>query len=176
MGIISGLNVCPEPPQIRLVFSWGVAGRPASEKPTQRLHGPQVGLHLQVGTLVFAIIECDLLTLESDGKDFVPCIQGQTFFALSLIHSCRHIFEVVRPPRIAAALTDAYGVVVKVKLNECSDSRIIWHSAAQNGERHIVDRLASAEVRLRNTVQRIFADLVLQRGAVQVCNAVETVA
>ena len=78
MGIISGLNVCPEPPQIRLVFSWGVAGRPASEKPTQRLHGPQVGLHLQVGTLVFAIIECDLLTLESDGKDFVPCIQGQT--------------------------------------------------------------------------------------------------
>lgn len=23
-------------------------------------------------------------TLESDGKDFVPCIQGQTFFALSL--------------------------------------------------------------------------------------------
>ena len=76
----------------------------------------------------------------------------------------------------AIALTDAYGVVVKVKLNECSDSRIIWHSAAQNGERHIVDRLASAEVRLRNTVQRIFSDLVLQRGAVQVCDAVEAVA
>lgn len=76
----------------------------------------------------------------------MPGVQGQTFFALRFVHGRRHIFEVVRPPSIVAALTDADGVVVEVKLNKRSDSRIIWHGAAQNGERHIVDRLASTEV------------------------------
>ena len=54
--------------QNRLKFglcSPGGAGRPASEKPTQRLHGPQVGLHLQVGTLVFALI---ISVCESSGN------------------------------------------------------------------------------------------------------------
>ena len=146
MGIISGLNVSPKPSQIRLVFSWRVAGRPVSEKPTRGLHGSHSGLHLQVGTLVFTLIEYDLFALERGGKDFVPGIQGQTFFALCFVRGRRHILEVVRPPSIVAALTDADGVVVKVKLNDCGDSRIIRHGIAQNGERHIVDRLASAEV------------------------------
>ena len=86
MGVISGLNACPKPPQIRLVFSQCFVGRPVSEKPTQGLHGSHGGLHLQVGTLVFALIECDLLAFESGGKDFVPGIQGQTFFALRSVH------------------------------------------------------------------------------------------
>ena len=86
MGVISGLNACPKPPQIRLVFSWRVAGRPASEKPTQGLHGSHSGLHLQVGALVFALIECDLLALERGGEDFMSGVQGQTFFALRFIH------------------------------------------------------------------------------------------
>lgn len=146
MGIISGLNVCSKLPQIRLVFSWRVAGRPASEKPTRGLHGSHSGLHLQVRTLVFALIKRDLFALERGDKNFVPGVQGQTFFALRFVHGRRHIFEVVRPPSIVAALTDADGVVVEVKLNKRSDSRIIWHGAAQNGERHIVDRLASTEV------------------------------
>ena len=103
-------------------------------------------------------------------------VQGQAFFALGLIHCRRHIFEVVRPPRIVAALADANGVVVEVKLNERGDPRIIRHGVAQNGERHVVDRLASAEVALRNTVQRVFPDLVFQSGAVQVGDTVEAVA
>lgn len=86
MGVNSALNACPKPTQIRLVFSWRVAGRPASEKPTRGLHGSHSALQLQVGTLVFALIECDLLTLESGGEDFVPGVQGQTFLALRFIH------------------------------------------------------------------------------------------
>ena len=75
MGIISGLNVCPKPPQIRLVSTLWVAGRPASEKPTQGLHGPHSGLHLQVGTLVFTLVEGDLFALEGGGEDFVSGVQ-----------------------------------------------------------------------------------------------------
>ena len=86
MGICVRLNVCPKPPQIRLVFSQWVVGRPASEKPTQGLHGSHGGLHLQVGTLVFVLIKGDLLTLESGGEDFVPGIQGRTFLALCFPH------------------------------------------------------------------------------------------
>lgn len=86
MGVIAALNVCLNPPQIRLVFSWRVAGRPALEKPTQGLHGSNGGLHLQVGTLVFTLIECDLFAFEGGGKDFVPGVQGQTFFALRFVH------------------------------------------------------------------------------------------
>lgn len=86
MGVITRLNVCPKPPQIRFVFSLRVAGLPALEKPTQGLHGSHGGLHLQVGTLVFALIKCDLLALERGGKDFVPGVQGQTFFALRFVH------------------------------------------------------------------------------------------
>ena len=76
MGVITGLNVCPKPPQIRFELSHRVAGRPALEKPTQGLHGAHGGLHLQVGTLVFTLIECDLFAIESGGKDFVPGVQG----------------------------------------------------------------------------------------------------
>ena len=123
-----------------------VAGLPASEKPTQGLHGFHGGLHLQGGTLVFTLVECDFLAFECGGKDLVSGVQGQAFFALGLIHCRRHIFEVVRPPRIVAALADANGVVVEVKLNERGDPRIIRHGVAQNRERHVVDRLASTEV------------------------------
>lgn len=87
MGVIAALNACPKPPQIRLVFSQWVVGRPASEKPTRGLHGSHGGLHLQVGTLVFALIKGDLLTIESGGEDFVPGVQGQTFLALRFVHS-----------------------------------------------------------------------------------------
>ena len=86
MGVIARLNVCPKPPQIRLVFSQRVAGCPAPKKPTQGLHGAHGGLHLQVGTLVFALIKRDLFALERGSKDFVPGVQGQTFFALRFVH------------------------------------------------------------------------------------------
>ncbi len=86
MGIIVGLNVCSKPPQIRLVTTLWVVVRPASEKPTQGVHGSHGGLHLQTGALVFALIECDLFAFESGSKDFLPGVQGQTFFALRFVH------------------------------------------------------------------------------------------
>ena len=75
MGVNSDLNVCPKPPQIWLERSLWVAVRPALEKPTQGLHGPHSGLHLQVGTLVFTLVEGDLFALEGGGEDFVSGVQ-----------------------------------------------------------------------------------------------------
>ena len=143
-----------------------VAVRPALEKPTQGLHGPHSGrLHLQVGTLVFTLVEGDLFALEGGGERFRVWRPMTGLLCRSALYIAADTsLRVVHPPGIVAALTDTHGVVVKVKLNERGDPRIIWHGIAQNGERHIVDRLAPAEIRLCDTVQRIFADLVLQRG------------
>ena len=59
---------------------------PCFGKADTGLHGSQSGLHLQGGTLVFTHVECDLFAFERGGEDFVPSVQGQTFFALRFIH------------------------------------------------------------------------------------------